>query len=462
LDIGLKNSIRDYASGVAGKLACSNFDVLAQIAEKIIGTKETGAAIFLAGNGGSGATASHMANDLVKGCRIFERPGFKAFCLNDSGTIATCLANDFSYEEVFAIELQTYAKKDDILILFSGSGNSPNIIAAAKYALKNGIFVIGFTGRDGGLLKASCDLCCVAPTFCMEELEDMHLLYAHALVSAIREGLRDFWEIEAVNRPPQGFPFKSALFDFDGTVSLIREGWQEIMIPYFTEVLSDIHGAEAEEEIKACVRDFVDLLTGKQTIFQCIRLDEEVQKRGGPKREPVLYKNEYLRRLMLRIKDRREGLANGSIDPDTYRVPGCVDLFEALRSKGVKLYLASGTDEPQVIEEARLLRLDGYFDGGIFGAADADTDCSKERVIKRILSENRLSGSQLLSFGDGYVEIGLVKAAGGYSVAAATDERRKKGVNEWKRDRLLKAGADAVVPDFSRAGKLIKFLEGLS
>jgi len=268
------------------------------------------------------------------------------------------------------------------------------------------------------------------------------------------------WSIEIIRRPKPGFPFRTALFDFDGTVSLIREGWQGIMIPYFTEVVMETPGAGGYDAERVNVTDFVDMLTGKQTIFQCIRLDEEVVKRGGEKRDPLFYKNEYLRRLMEKIKDRREGLGNGAAKPDEFLVSGATRLFRALREKGVALYLASGTDEPQVLEEASLLQVNGYFGGNIFGAKDAQTDCSKEMVIRDILERDGLRGNELLSFGDGYVEIELVKNVGGYSVAVATDEKRRKGIDPWKRNRLLAAGADAVIPDFSETDKLMEFLQG--
>ena len=266
------------------------------------------------------------------------------------------------------------------------------------------------------------------------------------------------WRIEII-RPPHG-GFKSALFDFDGTVSLLREGWQRVMIPYFTEVLTEAAPERDPDEVSRTVTDFVDILTGKQTIFQCQRLAEEVLKSGGKPADPYDYKREYLRRLTERIAGRLSSLQSGEADPGQFLVPGSREFLEKLKNRGVKLYLASGTDEADVLEEARLLGVDGLFDGGIHGALDTVTDCSKELVIKRILAENRLRGAELVGFGDGYVEIQLVKEAGGYAVAAATDEERREGVNAWKRARLLGAGADAVIPDFSEYEALDRFISG--
>jgi phosphoglycolate phosphatase-like HAD superfamily hydrolase len=267
------------------------------------------------------------------------------------------------------------------------------------------------------------------------------------------------WEMEIIKPIPPHDGLRFALFDFDGTISLIREGWQEIMIPYFIEVLLQTPKAESKEIIEENVTLFVDTLTGKQTIFQCIRLDEEVVQRGGPKTAPGVYKAEYLRRLGERIKDRLKELQDGC-DPQEYLVPGSVRLLELLKNEGYNLYLASGTDEPDVLAEAKLLGLGQYFDKHIYGARDNETVCSKETIIKRILAENNLNGTELISFGDGFVEIELVAKTGGYSIGVATDEVRKMGINKHKRKRLLEAGAAMIISDFSNAEGLLSYLSG--
>ena len=270
------------------------------------------------------------------------------------------------------------------------------------------------------------------------------------------------WGIEVVRRPPAGKRYLHALFDFDGTVSLLREGWQDVMVPYFMEVLAPYckdggHG-EGRSALSARVREFVDLLTGKQTIFQCMRLDEEVRSLGGPPADPYGYKAEYLRRLMARIGGRHAAIREGRSDPGDHLVPGAVDFLRILRGKEARLYLASGTDEADVVAEARLLGIEGLFGGRVHGARDSQKECSKEAVIRDLLKDNAIRGEDLISFGDGYVEVQLVKEVGGYAVAVATDESGRAGVDEWKRRRLLSAGADAVVPDFSEAEALAAFL----
>jgi len=455
--VQINTKIEQYATDVLSAAKKSDWQALSRIARALLEAKKRRARIFTAGNGGSLATASHMANDFTKGCRAHNRAGFDIECLGDSNAVMTCLANDFSYDEIFSIPLQTKGKAGDVLVYFSGSGNSPNLIEAAKIAREMGIITVGFLGRDGGILKDLSDFYIIAPSDSMEQIEDMHMMYEHNMVCAIRSILEDEWGMEIIKYPDQNTGFRYALFDFDGTLSLIREGWQDVMAPYFIEVLRQTPNAEDIKAIEETVTMFIDRLTGKQTIFQCIKLDEEVVRRGGPKTAPGVYKAEYLRRLDIHIKNRVEELRAGC-DPQKYLIPGSIKLLEQLKKEGYILYLASGTDEADVFEEAKLLGLERYFGAHIYGARDDMTVCSKDTVIKQMISENNLNGTEIVSFGDGYVEIELVAEIGGYSVGVATDEVRGKGVNRRKRERLLEAGAAVIIPDFSEAGTLINFL----
>lgn len=255
------------------------------------------------------------------------------------------------------------------------------------------------------------------------------------------------------------FDIRYALFDFDGTVSLIREGWQDIMIPYFCEMLRQTGTDETDEEIMQIVKKFVTDLTGKQTIFQCIRLNNEIISRGGPAREPIVYKREYLRRLEERIRDRKLQLAKGETNPEAWLVPGSKKFLDLLQANGIRCYLASGTDEEDVLYEAKLLGLDNMFEGGIHGAHDAMVKCSKELVIKDMIRREQIRPEQLVSFGDGFVEVELVAKLGGLPIGVATNEAERKGINEWKRSRLIAAGARAVIPDFSCAEEAYKLIK---
>jgi len=263
--------------------------------------------------------------------------------------------------------------------------------------------------------------------------------------------------IEIINpRVPRGH-IRHALFDFDGTVSLIREGWQGVMIPMMVEALLETPTRESEEELHAVVTEFVDRLTGKQTIYQMIQLCQEVRQRGGEPLDPLEYKWMYLDRLWGRIEGRVAGLKNGEIEPKEMMVPGAAPMLETLRARGISCYLASGTDEVYVLDEAAALGLSPYF-ASIYGALDDYQNYSKKMVIERILAENRMSGPGLVAFGDGYVEIEDAKAVGGIAVGVASDEATRCGVNEWKRRRLIEAGADVIIPDFRQHEQLVAYL----
>ena len=267
------------------------------------------------------------------------------------------------------------------------------------------------------------------------------------------------WSIEVINSAaPRGF-FRFAVFDFDGTISLIREGWQQIMIPYFTDEMAACPGAKniPREELTETARDFIYVNTGKQTIYQCIELAEQVAALGGKPLEPLEYKAEYHRRLELRIAGR---IAELKADPSAaikHIVPGSFDILNALRKRGVTMYLASGTDEKYVLQEAALLGVDKYF-AGIYGAQDDYKSFSKKMVIDRIIRENALHGKELLGFGDGYVEIANIKGAGGFACGVATNEVERCGIDEWKRNRLTNSGADIIIPDFTDTPRLTAYL----
>jgi phosphoglycolate phosphatase-like HAD superfamily hydrolase len=256
---------------------------------------------------------------------------------------------------------------------------------------------------------------------------------------------------------PRG-AFRSALFDFDGTLSLIREGWQDVMIPYFVEELLQTPEHESAEEIETVVREFVERLTGKQTIYQCFQLQEEVRKRGGAPKEALEYKHTYLARLWERIHGRVEGLKAGAISPETMLLRGSRAFLEALQARGVTLYLASGTDLFYVRDEAEALQIAHFFEPHIYGALDQYRNFSKQMIIERILQENGLRGPELLVVGDGYVEIENAKGVGGFALGVASDEDLPGGLDEWKRNRLISAGADAIVRDFAQTDTLMRYL----
>ena len=238
-----------------------------------------------------------------------------------------------------------------------------------------------------------------------------------------------------------------AFFDFDGTLSLIRTGWQQIMVPMMMDLLLKLNSGETADEIRAVVDESVWRLTGRETIFQMEALVEHIRARGGRPLTALEYKTEYLRRLHAAIAANLAGLEKGAIPPDSLLVPGARKFLEALQERGVRMYLASGTDHQNVWDEARLLHIDRYFGDRIFGARD-DHSFSKALLVRRILASAECAPQQLFGFGDGYVEIEEVKKAGGVAVGVATLEPACLVIDEWKRNRLLGVGADRIVANF--------------
>jgi phosphoglycolate phosphatase-like HAD superfamily hydrolase len=248
------------------------------------------------------------------------------------------------------------------------------------------------------------------------------------------------------------------LFDFDGTVSLIRSGWVDVMVPMMVEILADLKTGESEDELRELVNEFVWRLTGKETIYQMMEFAAHVEKRAGSALTPAEYKKMYLDLLWVKIHGRIEELRSGKASPEQYMVPGARALLESLKNRGLKLYLASGTDHANVVEEATLLDVARYFDGGIHGARDDFKNFSKKILIQKIITGTGVAGAEIVGFGDGYVEIEEVKLVGGVAVGVATTEPECREIDAWKRDRLVGVGADFIVPNFERHADLGRLL----
>lgn len=266
-----------------------------------------------------------------------------------------------------------------------------------------------------------------------------------------------FAQVEVVRAGMDASNTRVALFDFDGTISLVRSGWMDVMVPMMVEILYELKSGESEDQLCAVVEEFVWRLTGQETVYQMFALAAEVEKRGGKPLEALEYKRMYLDRLWTRIRDRVHALKQGA-SPEKYLVPGARPLLEALRDRGMKLYLASGTDEEYMKEEARLLDVERYFDGGVYGALDDYKSFSKGILIRRILDSAEFRGEEFLGFGDGYVEIEEVKKVGGIAVGAATAEPECRQIDSWKRDRLIGVGADLIVANYDPLQPLLKVL----
>ena len=243
----------------------------------------------------------------------------------------------------------------------------------------------------------------------------------------------------------------AAVFDFDGTLSKLRAGWESVMEPLMCELIPG-----DSEEVKSLVRSYIDESTGIQTIFQMRWLAEEIARRGGVARDPWEYKDEYNRRLMLEVARRREAVISGEENREKYCVFGGRELLCALKDRGVKLFAASGTDEEDVIEEARVLGFDEYFDE-ISGAQRSTDQCSKEAVLRRLVKP----GANILVVGDGKVEIALGRESGALTLGIASLDAPGCDTHEYnmqKYERLIGAGAHAIVADFCDLEEILKWI----
>ncbi len=263
--------------------------------------------------------------------------------------------------------------------------------------------------------------------------------------------------MELINSHIRRGHIRHALFDFDGTLSLVRSGWREIMIELAVERLLQTPQHESEPELRALAAGFVDRLTGQQTIYQMMQLAEEIQKRGGERRDAAEYKRMFAARLKTCIDERLAQLRAGSVTADDLMVPGAVAMLQGLEARRVTCYLASGTDEPCVRDEAAALGITGYF-SGIYGAQDDYQNFSKRMLLDRILTEHQLRGDEIAVFGDGTIEIQDARAVGGIAVGVASNEAARVGLDERKRTALIQAGADIIIPDFREHAALTSFL----
>ncbi|MFO0802734.1 MAG: hypothetical protein U0791_06370 [Gemmataceae bacterium] len=264
---------------------------------------------------------------------------------------------------------------------------------------------------------------------------------------------------EVINPHVRRGLYRAALFDFDGTLSLIREGWPRVMIGMMTALLRERGLAqETDEDLWRTVDRFVMTLNGHPTIVQMERFAEEIAARGGVPDSPTVYLQNYLDRLMAVVQQRWDGLASGRANSAAWVVPNAHAILASLQARGLPLYLASGTDLEAVLHEGHLLKVLAPFGERVFAPCVADPTFSKGRVVADVLREHGIPGAELLGFGDGVVETQEVKRAGGTFVGVASAEPGQTGINAEKRTRLIAAGADIIVPDYSRQGELLDWL----
>jgi len=181
-------TIKNYIFEISATLERLPIKNIAQVVELLEEARLKAKRVFIFGNGGSAATASHLAADLSKGAISTGKARIKAFALTDNVPLITAWANDTAYENIFAEQLENFIEPGDVAIGISGSGNSPNVLKGMKVAKAKGATTIGFIGFDGGKLRELVDIHIVVPSHNMEQVEDIHLLLEHVITTCLREG----------------------------------------------------------------------------------------------------------------------------------------------------------------------------------------------------------------------------------------------------------------------------------
>ena len=184
----LKNSITSYIDEQQHcmTLLKSKSDKINDICNQLLNARNKRKNIFVFGNGGSGSTASHFVSDLLKTAIVKKEKRFKAISLTDNVPVILAWSNDVSYDDVFIEQLKNHFSKGDILIGFSGSGNSKNIIKSLKFGKENNAYCIGFTGKSGGKMNKFCDIWLKVTSQDMLTIESQHVMICHCIISIIR------------------------------------------------------------------------------------------------------------------------------------------------------------------------------------------------------------------------------------------------------------------------------------
>jgi phosphoglycolate phosphatase-like HAD superfamily hydrolase len=257
---------------------------------------------------------------------------------------------------------------------------------------------------------------------------------------------------------PRG-PFRCVVFDFDGTLSLLRADWQGLMIPLMVKVLAATGSAENTGDLTAQMTDLVTRTTGRPTIVQMQALADEVRRRGCSPADPLVYLAQYQDQLLARTGSRIAKLKSGAAGDDEMLVPGTRRLVEHLRQQGQHLVIASGTELADVKSETANLGLAEHFGERIHGPVNNDPNFTKQRVLEVLIAEHQWRGAELVCIGDGTAEMQAARAVGALAIGVASDEVHRSGsLNPLKYEHLAAAGAHAIIPDYQDLPSVLQLL----
>jgi len=259
---------------------------------------------------------------------------------------------------------------------------------------------------------------------------------------------------------------RHVIFDNDGTISVLRQGWEKIMEDTMVKSICGDKYNDIDlvflKRIKKMVKNYIRKSTGVQTILQMEELVKLVKEFKLVPENKILdkfgYKRIYNGKLMKMVNKRIGKIKSGELNVDDFIIKGASAFLKKLKDLGLYLYLASGTDKKDVENEVEILGCAHFFNSGIYGALDDIRKYSKKMVIGKIIKENHLGNQELAVFGDGPVEMYECRKDGGVAIGVASDEIRRYGLNIGKRKRLVKSGAHLIIPDFSQFEKLLNLL----
>ncbi len=273
--------------------------------------------------------------------------------------------------------------------------------------------------------------------------------------------------VELINLKKTGLP-RVVIFDHDGTVSTLRQGWEPIMKEVTMEaILGDCKETVSMREvskIEDAADEMIEKTTGIQTIIQMHHLRDMVRSFGFIPEKKILtaleYKQIYNKKLLAMVSERVKLFKQGLLALSDVTLKGAIQFLEILKSAGVTIYLASGTDQEDVRQEAAILGYGDYFNGGIFGSVGNVNYDPKRMVIETIIKglPDNIKPEECYVFGDGPVEMREAAKRGFTRVGLVSDEKHRFGINPHKRSRLILGGAQALIPDFSWIPSLTEYL----
>jgi len=267
------------------------------------------------------------------------------------------------------------------------------------------------------------------------------------------------WQIQVNDHFRPSANLKHAVFDFDGTLSLVRGGWADIMVEQFLEHLPR-HSSEEESAFRQFLFHEILALNGKPTVYQMQLLAELVVKRGGTPDTADNYNTDFQRRLRHKITERLSLIREQKAQRDQFLIHEARAMLTQMQAHGVTLHLLSGTAHPDLLIESAALGIADFFGPRIYGPKDLQPGFTKRAVFERIFNEYSLTPEQLICFGDGAVEIMDTRRLGGLAVAVASDENANGSgrLDEHKQKHLLTAGAQVVIPDYRHTEQLMALL----